>query len=87
MLTHKPVGINCTISWWDSPDGEEEVFISFMPEEFDTPLDLETFFYLDEAQVKKLQKSIETGRNKHSLGEDWFIDLTAPYEFDYEVIK
>jgi hypothetical protein len=77
MQTH--TGIECVIVWADSPDGEEDVFISFQPEEFDTKSDLETFFYFDEAEVAGLMKAIAEHRETYSVNKEWWIELMCDY--------
>lgn len=72
-------GIECVIVWADSPDGEEDVFISFMPEEFDTPSDLETFYNFDKDEVLGLLKAINTHRETFSVNKEWWIDLVCDY--------
>lgn len=76
-MTH--AGIECTIVWTDSPDGEEDVFISFGPEEFDTKSDLETFYYFSEDEVAGLMKAISERRDKFSVNKEWWIELMADY--------
>jgi hypothetical protein len=77
MQTH--TGIDCVIVWADSPDGEQNVFISFQPEEFDTKSDLETFYYFDEQEVAGLMKAVTTHRDKFSVNKEWWIELMADY--------
>lgn len=72
-------GIECTIVWTDSPDGEEQVFISFGPEEFDTKSDLETFYYFDADEVAGLMKAISEHRDKYSVNNEWWIELMGDY--------
>lgn len=72
-------GIECTVVWTDSPDGEEEVFISFMPEEFDTKLDLQTFYYFNGEEVAGLMKAISERRDKYSVNREWWIELLGDY--------
>lgn len=72
-------GIDCVIVWRDSPDGEEDVFISFGPEEFDTKSDLETFYYFDEEEVQGLFKAIAEHRDIYSVNKEWWIELFCEY--------
>lgn len=73
------IGIECTIVWNDSPNSEENVFISFMPEEFDTPSDLKTFYYFNEEEASELMKAIEGRQGKYSVNNEWWIELMADY--------
>jgi hypothetical protein len=77
MQTH--TGIECVIVWADSPDGEENVFISFQPEEFDTKSDLQTFYYFDEEEVAGLMKAITNRRERYSVNKEWWIELMCDY--------
>jgi hypothetical protein len=72
-------GIECVIVWADSPDGEEDVFISFGKEEFDTKSDLETFYYFDEEEVQGLLKAVTTHRERYSVNNEWWIELMCDY--------
>lgn len=73
-------GISCAVTWYDSPDGYEDVFISFGEEEFDTNADLNTFYYFNDKEVAGLFKAIQESRDKYSVGDEWFIDLTEGYD-------
>lgn len=73
-------GIECVIVWADSPDGEEDVFISFMPEEFETASDLATFYYFSEEEVVELLDAISTDwRERYSVNREWWIELMCDY--------
>lgn len=72
-------GIDCVIVWTDSPDGEEDVFISFGPEEFDTKSDLNTFYYFSEEEVTGLFKAISEHRETYSVNKEWWIELMCEY--------
>jgi hypothetical protein len=72
-------GVYCVIVWTDSPDGEEDVFISFGPEEFDTKSDLETFYYFDEDEVLGLLKAINDKSDTYSVNKEWWIELMCEY--------
>jgi hypothetical protein len=72
-------GIECVIVWTDSPDGEENVLISFEKEEFDTKSDLETFYYFDEEEVQGLLKAVTTHRERYSVNKEWWIELMCDY--------
>jgi hypothetical protein len=72
-------GIDCVIVWTDSPDGEEDVFISFGPEEFDTKSDLNTFYYFDEEEVTGLFKAISEKRDRYSVNNEWWIEIMCEY--------
>lgn len=71
-------GIECTIVWADSPDGEEEVFISFLPEE-DSVKDEEIFFYFTEDEAVLLMKAIVERRERFSVNKEWWIELLCDY--------
>ncbi len=73
------LGIECTIVWTDSPDGEEDVLISFAPEEQDVESDLETFYHFDAEEVAGLMKAISERRDKFSVNKEWWIELMADY--------
>lgn len=77
-IEHNYKGIECTIVWTDSPDGEEDVFISFLPEE-DTVDDEEIFFYFNEEEVQQLLKAISTHRERFSVNKEWWIELMCDY--------
>ena len=98
MLTHEPIGFEGTIVWEDSPDGQEYYYISFSeallnhegePAEQDLygVFDEFIFFYADAEQVQTLQKAIAEHRDCVTLepNSGWYIDLTEPYEFIYEL--
>lgn len=98
MLTHKPIGFEGTIVWEDSPDGQEFYYISFSeallnhegePAEQDIygVFDEFIFFYADSEQVETLQKAIAEHRDSVTIEprSGWYIDLTEPYEFIYEL--
>ncbi len=72
-------GIECVIVWADSPDGEENVFISFGDEEFDTDEDSETFYYFDKKEVVGLLKAITDRRERFSVNKEWWIELMCDY--------
>lgn len=86
-----PTGIQCVISWHDSLDSMDDVFISFSeellnhegnPAEEDlygVPDD-KIFYYLSEEEVASLMKAISELRDRWSCGDEWFIDLTEDYE-------
>lgn len=73
-------GIDCVVVWADSPDGEQDVFISFMPEEFQTKSDLETFYYFNEEEVAGLFKAISEHRDIYSVNKEWWIEIMSDYE-------
>jgi hypothetical protein len=79
-ITEQYKGVECAVTWTDSPDGLNDVYISFEPEEFDTPSDLETFYYFSEEEAKGLLKAIEESRDTYSVNKEWFIDLVEPLE-------
>lgn len=97
MLTHKPIGFEGTVCWKDSPDSQDYFYFSFseellnhegQPAEQDLygVFDEFIFFYLDDAQQESLHKAIEKNYvNAFDIGEEWFIDLSEPYEFIYEL--
>lgn len=99
MLTQKPIGFEGTIVWEDSPDGQEYYYISFSeallnhegePAEQDLygVFDEFIFFYADSEQVELLQKAISSPLHDYLTLEPnsgWYIDLTEPYEFIYEL--
>ena len=66
-------GIDCVIVWTDSPDGEEDVFISFGPEQFDPKSDLNTFYYFDEEEAddmfEYIMESYDLNRKTIDLGD------------------
>jgi hypothetical protein len=72
-------GIECVIVWADSPDGEQDVFISFMPEEFETTSDLETFYYFSQDEVEGLLKAISEHRDIFSVNKEWWIEIMSEY--------
>ena len=72
-------GIDCVIVWTDSPDGEEDVFISFGPEEFETKSDSETFYYFNEEEVAGLFKAINEKRETYSVNKEWWIEIMCEY--------
>lgn len=72
-------GIDCVIVWADSPDGEEDVFISFGPEEFETKSDSETFYYFNEEEVAGLFKAINEKRETYSVNKEWWIEIMCEY--------
>lgn len=78
-LAEQYKGIDCVIVWADSPDGEEDVFISFGPEEFDTKSDMETFYYFSEDEVRGLFKAIAERRERYSVNKEWWIELLCEY--------
>lgn len=82
-------GIECGIVWDDSPDGYEDVYISFGQYDFNDPSattdsfginDDSVFFYFGDEEVQALIKSITEHRDKFSVGAGWWIDLTDGYE-------
>lgn len=73
------IGIECVVVWADSPDGEENVFISFQEEEFDTKADLRTFYYFNEDEVAGLMKAITDRRERYSVNDEWWIELMCDY--------
>jgi hypothetical protein len=73
-------GIECTVVWRDSPDGEEDVFISFLPLGSETKSDLETFYYFSEEEVEGLLDAITTDwRERYSVNKEWWIELACDY--------
>lgn len=72
-------GIECVVVWADSPDGEHDVFISFMPEEFETASDLETFYYFSQDEVEGLLKAISEHRDIFSVNKEWWIEIMSEY--------
>lgn len=83
-------GIECGIVWDDSPDGYEDVYISFSEEllnhEGETAEediygvpDDSIFYYLNETEVAHLFKCIAEHRDKFSVGAGWWIDLVDDY--------
>jgi hypothetical protein len=73
-------GVECAITWADSPDGFQDVYISFEPEEFDTPSDLKTFYYFNDDEAKGLLNAIANSHDFYSINKEWFIDLTEDCE-------
>jgi hypothetical protein len=80
-ISDKYKGVECAVTWTDSPDGYNDVYISFQPEEFETPSDLETFYYFTDDEAKGLLKAIEESRDVYSINKEWFIDLVESLEF------
>lgn len=83
-------GIECGIVWDDSPDGYEDVYISFSEEllnhEGETAeedihgvSDESIFYYFSPEEVQALLKSITERRDKFSVGAGWWIDLVDDY--------
>jgi hypothetical protein len=92
MNNHAPYrGIECGIVWDDSPDGYNDVYISFdtqhesegHPESKPTDSfgihDDEIFYYLNETELAHLFKCIAERRDKFSVGAGWWIDLVDDY--------
>jgi hypothetical protein len=75
---HNYKGLECTVVWADSPDGEQDVLISFLPEE-DTVGDEEIFFYFTEEEVQLLLKAISERRERFSVNREWWIELMCDY--------
>ena len=96
MLTQKPIGFEGTVCWKDSPDSQDYFYFSFSeellnheghPAEEDTygVRDDNIFFYLDDYQQDVLHKAIAKSYTYFDIGEEWYIDLTEPHEFIYEL--
>jgi hypothetical protein len=96
MSTDKaPIGIDCAVTYHDSPDGYEDAYISFSeellnhegePAEEDiygVPDD-RIFFYFNAEQQEALGVAIAEDKDKFHLGEEWYIDLTEGYALVYE---
>jgi hypothetical protein len=89
MNNHAPYrGIECGIVWDDSPDGYQDVYISFGQYDHDDPNattdsfginDEDIFFYLDEEELAHLFKCIAEHRDKFSVGAGWWVDLVDDY--------
>lgn len=82
-------GIDCGIVWDDSPDGYEDVYISFGQYDFNDPNattdsfgvnDDGVFYYFSPEEVEGLHKAIKERRDSYSVGAGWWIDLTDGYE-------
>ena len=96
MLTQKPIGFEGTVCWKDSPDSQDYFYFSFseellnhegQPAEQDLygVFDEFIFFYLDDYQQDVLHKAIAKSYTYFDIGEEWYIDLTEPHEFIYEL--
>lgn len=81
-------GIECGIVWDDSPDGYNDVYISFGHYDIDDPNattdsfginDDDIFYYLDETELAHLHKCIAECRDKFSVGAGWWVDLVDDY--------
>lgn len=81
-------GIECGIVWDDSPDGYNDVYISFGQYDLDDPNattdsfginDDDIFYYLDETELAHLFKCIAECRDKFSVGAGWWVDLVDDY--------
>ena len=99
MLTQKPIGFEGTVCWEDdSPDSQEYNYISFSEELFNHEgqsaeediygvRDDCIFFYANDEQLVTLQKAIINHSDSVTIEphSGWYIDLTEPYEFIYEL--
>ena len=95
MSTDKaPIGIQCAVTYHDSPDGFEDAYISFseellnhegQPAEEDIYgiADDRIFFYFNAEQQEALGVALSEDRDRFDAGEEWFIDLTEDYELAY----
>lgn len=99
-MTHQPspIGIDCAIVYHDSPDGYQDVYISFSeellnhvgePAEEDIygVSDENIFYYLNEDEQKNLKNYIADGSYDRWSTDEWYIDLTEGYAFVYEEAK
>lgn len=74
------IGIECTISYWDSPDTVVYGTILFGNEpDTDDPEDNDVFYYLDETEEAYLYQCISLRSTKCDFGNEWFIDLSDDY--------
>lgn len=96
-VTTPIIGINCAVTYHDSPDGFEDVYISFSeallnhegePAEEDIygVSDDSIFYYLNKEEQTSLVKFIADGAVLWSTNE-WYIDLAEDYELIYEGAK
>lgn len=83
-------GIECGIVWDDSPDGYEDVYISFSEELLNHEGEIaeediygvsddRIFYYFNPEEVQALLKAITEHRDKFSVGAGWWIDLVDDY--------
>lgn len=96
MSTDKaPIGIDCAVTYHDSPDGYEDVYISFSeellnhegePAEEDIygVSDDRIFFYFNAEQQEALGVALSEDKDKFNTGEEWYIDLEEGYALVYE---
>lgn len=75
-------GIECTVSYWDSPDTVVDAIVIFgEAPETDNEDDDRVFYYLNDTEVKWLYTCVEQHRDKCAFGGEWFIDLVDDYGF------
>ena len=74
MLTQKPFSEELLNH--EGQPAEEDIYGVF--DEF-------IFFYLGDYQQDVLHKAIAKSYTYFDIGEEWYIDLTEPHEFIYEL--
>ena len=84
--TYNHIGIECSVSYWDSPDSliDARVLFGEAPETDNEDEDI-VFYYINETEQSHLYKCIAEHRDKCAFGDEWFIDLTDDYGFIEEV--
>lgn len=76
------IGIECTIGWFDAEDAIDYVLIMFDDsEDPEAENDDKVFYYLNKNEQDLLYKYISESRDKFSVGDEWYIDLTDEYWF------
>jgi hypothetical protein len=95
MNNKQPIGAYANIRWLDTNEEVDGYYFSFGEYDDENDADCDSFgvsdesifFYADEEQVAILQKAIAENRDCVTIEphSGWYIDLTEPYEFIYEV--